>query len=162
MENVAALRRIAEKLLPNPYFCKYHINFLQVLIRDEGRCVYCRRDLFDSHDIGAEIDHLLPMGLRVDQWSDPWNLVACCQECRQLKYDWKPLNKPDLRTYEGRERLIKQAAAHIQSKEQTKPDWKQITPEAETCLRQAIDHYRKAKSLIAASDNIVSEHDSAA
>jgi 5-methylcytosine-specific restriction endonuclease McrA len=116
-------------------------------IRDEGRCVYCKRDLFDSHDIGVEIDHLLPMNLRVDQWSDARKLVACCQECRQYKYDWKPFNKPDLRTFEGRDRLIKEAAAHIQSKKQTKPDWKQSVPEAETLLRQAINQYRRVKSL---------------
>jgi len=157
MENVAALQRIAEKLLPNPYFCRYHINFLQVLIRDEGRCVYCKRDLFESHDIGAEIDHLLPMTLRVDQWSSAWNLVACCQECRQLKHDWRPFNNPDLRTFEGRERLIKEAAAYIRCKKERQPDWKQITPEAENRLRQAIDQYRKVKSLNAPSEKIVIE-----
>jgi hypothetical protein len=66
MENVAALQRIAEKLLPNPYFCRHDISFLQVLIRDEGRCVYCKRDLFESHDIASEVDHLLPRSFRSD------------------------------------------------------------------------------------------------
>jgi len=161
MENVAALQRIAEKLLPNPYFCKYHINFLQVLIRDEGRCVYCKRDLFESYDIGAEIDHMLPMSLRVDQWSTASNLVACCQQCRQLKNDWKPFNKADLRTFEGRQRLIEEAAAYIRSKKQIKLDWKRCVPEAETHLRQAIDQYRKIKLLNASSEKIVTERSAA-
>lgn len=155
MENVAALQKIAEKLLPTPYFCKYQISLLQVLIRDEGRCVYCKRDLFESHDIASEIDHLLPRGFRVEVWGEIWNLVACCHQCNQLKRDWMPVSKPDLRSVEGRERLIKEAAEHIESKKQGQPNWKQNVPEAETRLRQAIDQYRRAKSAGPPSQNAV-------
>ena len=147
MENVAALHKIAEKLLPTPYFCNHNISLLQVLIRDEGHCVYCKRDLFDSHDIASEVDHLLPRSLRVDLWGNSQNLVASCHECNQLKRDWIPLCKTDLRTVEGRERLIQEAAKYIRSKKQRQPDWKEIFPEAQTRLRQAIEEYRRARSI---------------
>jgi hypothetical protein len=146
MENVAALQRIAEKLLPNPYFCRHNISFLQVLVRDEGRCVYCKRDLFESHDIASEVDHLLPRSLRSDLWGNAQNLVASCHECSQLKHDWIPCAKIDLRTVEGRECLIKEAAEHIRSKKQRQPDWKEMFPEAQTRLRHAIEEYQRTRS----------------
>jgi len=153
MENVAALQRIAEKLLPTPYFRNHNISLLQVLIRDEGHCVYCKRDLFESHDIASEVDHLLPRSLRVDLWGNSQNLVASCHECSQMKRDWIPTCKIYLRTIEARERLIKEAAEHIRSKKQRQPDWKEIFPEAQTRLRQAIEEYRRAQSIETPSQN---------
>jgi 5-methylcytosine-specific restriction endonuclease McrA len=89
--------------------------FLQVFERDQGRCVYCGRDMKADYDtfMMAEEDHLVP-GSKNGYKRDLTNLVLSCSVCNRLKADFVP--DPPIDDKKERRRYITAVRAHIMQK----------------------------------------------
>jgi CRISPR/Cas system Type II protein with McrA/HNH and RuvC-like nuclease domain len=86
--------------------------FLQVFERDQGRCVYCGRDLKADYDtfMMAEEDHLVP-GSKSGYKRELDNLVLCCSVCNRLKANFEPM--PPIDVKKERRRYITAVRAYI-------------------------------------------------
>jgi hypothetical protein len=146
MCSLDALRAIAKNLMKEElFFAKHNILCLQAFIRDEGRCRYCGRDLFESYDVMSATDHLLPRSQYSQLEWDPLNLVASCAECNHIKGAWNPAGNEqyvDL-TDETRERLIAAAGKYINEKKAA-PDFRSMFPRARARFQESVDQYRKS------------------
>jgi len=86
--------------------------FVQVFERDQGRCVFCGRDLKSDFDtfMMAEEDHLVP-GSKSGYRRDMDNLVLACSVCNRLKADFVP--NPPLDPKKERKKYITAVRTHI-------------------------------------------------
>ena len=66
--------------------------FAVALIRHDGRCAYCDRDLVGKRlaYACAQTDHLLPQSRFPDLADHPDNWVLSCSVCNGAKRDWVP------------------------------------------------------------------------
>ncbi len=86
--------------------------FVQVFERDQGRCVYCGRDLKADFDtfMMAEEDHLVP-GSKSGYKRDLDNLVLACSVCNRLKANFEP--SPAIDAKKERRRYVTAVRAYI-------------------------------------------------
>ncbi len=131
---------------------KHYFKVLQAIIRDEGKCVYCGKPLWEEFGVPSCGDHLLPQSIYPSRAGHVDNLVFACAECNAIKLDYDPSEngtEPVITdtteiTDQLRERLIAKAHAYIEDK-RTSNDWRNAFKTAKPLLHKAIAEYREYK-----------------
>jgi HNH endonuclease len=93
----------------NPFVGAYSERSLAILLRDQGRCVYCEIDLMENRQLAyhfVSYDHLLPKHKYDKLASDINNLVLSCRACNGPKRRWDP--NEDGKIYDGQAQLSDQ------------------------------------------------------
>jgi len=144
------LEQLARDLIngPSRWFKGNNINVLQAFIRDEGKCVYCGKELWKVFGAASCGDHLLPKSLYHDLAQRVENLVAACAECNHIKRDYDPSGwggsmKGEI-TDQVRLEFITKAKEKIKER-QEKDDWKNEFETAKVLFWAAVDKYSKGK-----------------
>jgi hypothetical protein len=98
---------------------------LEIWLRDECRCVYCRRNLLQERDIAYffyHYDHILPQSRHPALQDAIWNKVLACHACNVWKHEFDPsfggfgITRTEAipPTEEYRDKLIERARIYIQ------------------------------------------------
>jgi 5-methylcytosine-specific restriction endonuclease McrA len=130
----------------------WNINFLQSFIRDEGRCVYCGRDVMPELCVPCG-DHLLPKHRYPTLAQSVDNLVPACTLCNRIKSHYDPSEGLGMQlklTETVRKELIDKARKEItRRRDEYAAEFKSCEP----AFREAIFHYQKYRSQ--ASDSAI-------
>ncbi len=94
--------------------------FKEIFKRDNGRCVYCCRDLMSDFEafMIAEEDHLIPAAAGGPD--EPQNIVIACAVCNRLKGKFKPEMSLNLNDLESRRKYIEVVRAYIMKRRAVK------------------------------------------
>ena len=120
----------------------WNINFLQAFIRDEGRCVYCGRDVMNEFCVACG-DHLLPKRFYPALAQNVDNLVAACAHCNVIKKDYDPSERKGVEivlTEHVRRGLIEKSKAEIIRR---KGEYTRDFETGRAAFTQAIAEYRQ-------------------
>jgi CRISPR/Cas system Type II protein with McrA/HNH and RuvC-like nuclease domain len=130
------------------WFKGNNINVLQAFIRDEGKCVYCGKELWKVFGIASCGDHLLPKSRYHDLSQRVENLVAACAECNYIKRDYDPSGwegslKSEI-TEQVRLEFIATAKKVIEERRE-KDNWKNEFEAAKVLFWEAVEKYRRCR-----------------
>ena len=149
MPSEKELEQLARDLINgiSPWFKGNSVNVLQAFIREEGRCVYCGKELWKVYGIASCGDHLLPRSMYPDLEQNPDNLVPACAECNSIKGAYDPSDKKGMEraiTEEVRLEFIRKCKAEIDRKTQEN-GWRKEFESAKVLFWEAVEKYRKRK-----------------
>ena len=104
--------------------CGFHRSYATALVRSEGKCEYCERNLLcDRFEYSVStLDHLLPKSKYPECVAEnECNWVFCCGPCNSTKHTWDPnetvtpvASPDDLR--HRRQKLILAARCYIKKR----------------------------------------------
>jgi hypothetical protein len=148
------LEQIARDLIrgPSPWFKgnRFYRSALQAIIRDEGRCVYCKKDLWKEYGVPSCVDHLLPESVydEPELAENVNNLVFACVECNGLKRNYDPSGgkgrQLDITSDIVRHDLIETAKKIIDEKRNA-DYWRMEFETAKVLFDAAVEKYRKCR-----------------
>ena len=117
---------------------------LQAFIRDDGRCVYCGKELLKKFGPSCEAcgDHLLPRSLYPDLAQHVDNLVPACMGCNRMKHDYDASEGKGMKiviTERVRQKFIRKSREVIRK---TEIEASRDFQNGRTAFKQAVASYR--------------------